>query len=135
MPNVEFLTILGDCKYDAKLMKMTPNVKTLVFEGEEDELPSVNFGAIALHLTRLENLKWQFHAGSLDELQSSCKLDSMITGFSERFCKKLSVQLRNVDELSARKIAAHTANREYTSLLDLKGRKNSYPSSDCFSIS
>lgn len=135
MPNVEFLTILGDCKYDEKLMKMTPNVKTLVFEGEEDELPSVNFDAIALHLTSLENLKWQFHAESPEELQSSCELDAMITGFSEQFCKKLSVQLRNVEALSARKIASHKANREYTSLLDLKGRKSSIPSSDCFFVS
>lgn len=124
MPNVESLTIIGDCKYDVMLMKMMPNVKTLVFDGEDGELPSVNFGAIASHLTRLENLKWQFHPESLDELQSSCELDAMITGLSDQFCKKLSVQLRNVDKLSASKIASYRAKREYASLLDLKGRKN-----------
>ncbi len=134
MPNVESLTILGDCKYDEKLMEMMPNVKTLVFDGEDDELPNVNFGAIALHLKRLETMKWLFHSESPDELQSSCELDAMITGFSEQFCKKQSVRLRNVEKLSASKIGSLMARREHNSLLDLKGRKNSIRLSDFFFV-
>lgn len=121
MSNVEHLTIVGDCKYDELLMKMTPNVKTLVFDGEDDELPDMNFTAIAKHLTKLETLKWEFHVESPDELLSSCELDAMITGFTDQFCKTLSIQLRNVDHLSARKIASYEKKRQYSSLVDLKG--------------
>lgn len=123
MPNVESLTIIDNCEYDEKLMKMTPNVKTLIVKEEiMDELPNMNFEAIASHLTKLENLKWQFPAKSRDNLQSSCELDAMITGFSKIFCKKMSVQFRDKDKLSGRKIASYETKRKYASILDLTGR-------------
>lgn len=127
MPNVEFLQILGDCKYDEKIMKMTPNVKTLVFDGEEDELPSTNFDAIVSHLAKLENLKYLLYVESLEELYSSCELDAMLTGFSEQFCKRMSVQFRNKDKLTAREIAAYETKRHHHSIVDLTGRKNLIP--------
>lgn len=133
MPNVEFLQILGDCKYDEMLMKLTPNVKTLVFDGEEDELPSTNFNAIITHLTKLENLKYLLYVQSLEESYSSCELDAMLTGFSEKFCQRMSVQFRNKDKLTAREIAKYGAKRHHHSIMDLTGRKDLFPFSDCVS--
>lgn len=134
MPNVEFLRILGDCKYDEKLMKMTPNVKTLVFDGEDDELPSTNFNAIISHLTKLENLEYLLYVESLDVLYSSCELDAMLTGYSDQFCKRMSVQFRNKDKLTAREIASYETKRHHNSIREITGRKNLIPFFRLFSF-
>lgn len=125
MPKVELLIIVDDGdRYDEKLMKMMPNVKTLLVAGEDDEPPRMNFAAISTHLTKLENLGWMVYASSQRHLQSSCKLESLITGFPIKLCKKMSVQFRDKDNLSAQEVASYEWKRKYSSIVSLAGRKN-----------
>lgn len=128
MPKVELLQIVGDssAKYNEKLMKMTPNVKTLLIVAYEHEYslygsPTIDFNAISTYLPKLENLGWQIYAKSHQQLQY--KLDAMITGFSEKFCKKVSVKFRSRNHLSARKVDFYNDEyRKYYSILNLNGK-------------
>lgn len=123
MPKVNFLRIVGDssAKYIEKLMKMTPNVKTLLIVTYDHEPLTINFNAISTYLPKLNSLGWQIYAESHQQLQY--KLDAMITGFSEKFCKKMAVKLRNKDHLSAETVDSYEEYRKYYSILNLKGKK------------
>lgn len=135
LPKVEFLHIIGDFDYSRKLMKMLPNVKTLLLEGEEDEMPNVDYHDISTHLTKLETLQWHFYAGSQRELHSNCDLDCIITGFSEKFCTEKSLLFRDKENLSAQEIDMYEMRRKHFSILDLKGEKMSICSSHFFFFS
>lgn len=123
LPNVEVLRIVFDDRYDEKLMRMTPNVKTLLVSNESDTEPSLNFHAISIYLPKLEYLRWEIRGNSQHDLQSTCEVDSHLTGFSRTFCKVKSVEFRDSDSLSSGEAASYERHRQYTSLVDLKGRK------------
>lgn len=128
LPKVEFLRIFHDDRYDEKLMKLTPNVKTLLVSNTSDTPPSLNVDAIATQLPKLENLGWEICGKSQHDLQSSCEVDSLITGYSKTFCKVKSNEFRNRDYLSSREIAAYARHRRYTSLLDVKRKREKHKS-------
>lgn len=121
---LNFYTSNFDTEYDETLMKLTPNVKTLLVGGTQDRPPTMNFKVISTHLKTLENLGWQIYANSQQGLQSNCIMDSIITGFSGTFCKKKSAQFRDKDHLPAQTVASYERYRKNFSILDLKGREN-----------
>lgn len=122
MPKVELLRIVFETEYEETLMQLTPNVKTLLVGGTGDKPPAMNFQAIAKHLKRLQNLGWHIHAESQQDLRSSCVLDSSITGFSKKLCKKMSTQLRGKDlPLPQRTVASYQKYRKKFSILNLRG--------------
>lgn len=121
LPKVKLLRIVYDDRYDEKLMKMTPNVTTLLVSNDSDCLPSLDFHAISTYLPKLENLGWEIHGKSQHDLQSSCDVDALITGYSKTFCKVKSTEFRDKDCLSQQEVASYERYRRYTSLVDLKG--------------
>lgn len=122
LPKVEFLAIHYDDRYDEKLMKMTPNVKTLLVSNGSEGSPSMNFHDIATYLPKLEHLSWTICGNSQHALQTTCDLDGLLTGYSKVFCKVKSVEFRDKRYLSKREVADYEQYRRYTSLVDLKGR-------------
>lgn len=124
MPKVELLEIVFETEYDETLMKLTPNVKTLLVGSTGDNPPAMNFKAIAEHLKTLKNLGWHIHGESQKDLQSSCVLDSIITGLSTALCKKMSALFRNKEGLTQQTVASYEKYRKMFSLLDLRGREN-----------
>lgn len=117
MPKVELLRIVYETEYDETLMKLTPNVKTLLIGGTHDKPPSMNLKAMANHLKTLENLGWHIFA------ETCCGLDSIITGFSKKFCKKMSLQFRDKDlPLPWQTVASYQKYRNNYSILNLRGK-------------
>lgn len=110
-----------DDRYDDKLMKMTPNVKTLQVLNSCDDPPSMNFHDISIYLPKLDNLRWQMYGKSQHDLQSSCDVDAMITGYSKTFCKVKSAEFREKDYLTQQEVTSYGPYRRYSALVDLKG--------------
>lgn len=121
MPKVELLKIDYETEYEETLMKLTPNATTLLVGGTGDTPPTMNFKAIAMHLKKLENLGWQIFGKSQHDFQSSCVLDSVITGFPKTFCQKMSAQFRDKEHLSPQTVASLEKYRNNFSILNLIG--------------
>lgn len=123
MPNVEYLRIVHDDRYDSKLMKMTPNVKTFVLHNRFDRHPKINFHDMSIYLPKLEYLEWETWTEMQQDLQSTNDLDALLTGFSKQFCKEKSIEFRAKDTLPDGMAAFYERCRLHTSLIDLKGVK------------
>ncbi|KAG4068268.1 hypothetical protein HA402_007788 [Bradysia odoriphaga] len=123
MRKVELLRIVCETEYDETLMSLTPNVKTLLVCETGDHTPAMNFKAIAKHLKTLENLGWHIHAESKEDLRSSCALDSVVTGFSTKTCKKLAAKFRKEEDLDQQTVATYDKYRKKTSILKLSALK------------
>ena len=124
LPSIEILRITGgDRLVLQQMMRMTPNVKTLLivdlhsywFASEA----IVNFEDLATYVPKLEHFGWQrfFHPNRY----SMHKLDEVITGLPANLCKKLTEKFRNKDSLSATQLSAYQRKRIHPSIIDLKG--------------
>ncbi|XP_037027819.1 uncharacterized protein LOC119068331 [Bradysia coprophila] len=128
MASLEVLRIYGSklVKRKEKLIKATPNVTTLLLV--EDEFPwtanvrlPVDFQKITTNLPKLESLGLLICRPLYSDLLY--KLDAVITGLPEKFCKELSKKFRTKNHLSPDEIAMYESRREKASILDLKALK------------
>lgn len=104
---------------------MTPNVKILAMDEElswsdarDREAFVTEFRIIVRNLSKLEAIDWYVCNSTHHDLLYS--LDSAITGFTDTFCKEMSLKFRNENHLSAIETAAIDSQRKYPSILDLK---------------
>lgn len=133
LPTLETLRITsGNRQKIAHLMKLTPNVKTLVIMDDGivwygDTNGMVNFKDISLFLPKLENFSWQMCIGTKDmsRIHRMYDFDAKITGLPVGLCKTLAAKMRGRgrNDLSAEEIAKYHLMRGecQASILDLKG--------------
>lgn len=137
MPSIEILRIFGDSSLESKekLMKATPNVKTLLetllmvddeyADGyrtvEGSNLNSINgFHAVLNNLPKLEHFGWVISTLTPRDLLN--ELDVLITGLPKIFCYKMVEKYRERDSLSPVELVAYQLKRRSSSILDLKGK-------------
>lgn len=111
-----------------KLLKITPNVKTLFLtsfcygSNVVEALAFVNrYRDVLNNLTYLETMKWTISSMTHKELLFT--LDAAVTGLSPKFCKELSKKFIDQDNVSSFELAAIEQLREHSSLVALKGKQ------------
>lgn len=131
MSSIKVLRIYGKTSPESreKLLKMTPNVKTLLlceYCPNCDPITGRNykfingFRVILNNLPKLQTFEWVISQSIHLELLYS--LDAAVTGLPEYFCWEMSEKLLNEDNLSANDLALIELEREHSSILDLKGK-------------
>lgn len=125
MSSVEVLRIHEVAReVDEEVMKMFPNVKTLLIIEDCDDYyfdPIFNFREISKHWPNLENLGWKAYTDTRFDVMY--QLDAIITGLPENFCEKLSDKFRKLDYVSAAEAFDYQLKRTNSSILDLKGKE------------
>lgn len=126
MPNVQVLRISfgpddSQFRLNEKLLKMTPNVTTLLIMGYQLHESDVSrmLKSIFENLRKLENFGWQICTQSHERLTR--ELDAGITGLSESVCQKLAAKFRYKNHLSKPMVDAYKLYERSASILDLKG--------------
>lgn len=106
-----------------ELIKRTPNVTTLSIREDKsiqlNQTP-LNFGDISMYLPKLQNFSW--HISMSRSLRY--KLDALITGLPEDFCRQLAKKFRYNNNMSMERISRYLKPLN-SSIIDLSGKIDS----------